>query len=286
METLGLEVYQFAPRLADPGANLEKIADRAARSRADVLLTPELSVTGYDLGDEAADLAVPLMLGAPVGAHFSGIRTNVLLGLCERGEDGITYNAMVAVQDGLVRFRHRKLYLPTYGMFDEGRFFGRGNVIAPWSLGSWRIGVLLCEDLWHPGLAYVLACSGIQVLLVAAAAPGRGIAAAETASAGSHSRFATAANWETIVRSYALLFGIYVALANRTGVEGSSTFAGGSLIAGPDGGILTRAPDSGEAVLHADLDLAAVRRARRPYAHIRDEDLPLMIRSLSRLAAQ
>jgi len=284
-DILGLDLLQFAPRLAEPRANVERIADIAAASRADLLLTPELSLTGYDVGDDAPHLAVPIELGTTLpGATFSGIRTTLLLGLCERGEDGVTYNAMAGVRDGLVRYRHRKLYLPTYGMFDEARFFGRGRDIAPWSMGAWKIGILICEDLWHPGLVYVLAAAGIQVLLVAAAAPGRGVWT-EAEPHSESAAFASAANWERIIRSYALLYGIYVALANRTGVEGSCTFGGGSLIAAPDGQIVARAPAQGDATLHADLDLAEVRRARRPFSHTRDEDIDLMIRSLQRVTA-
>jgi predicted amidohydrolase len=276
--TLDLAVYQFAPRFADPQANLERMRTLARESTADVLLTPELSLTGYDLGDEAAHLARPIVEQQPfddAAADAAGV-SHLAIGLCERGDDGLTYNALAIVHRGTVQFRHRKVYLPTYGMFDEGRFWARGGELRPWHLGSWCIGLLLCEDLWHPALSWLYAAAGAHLLLVAAAAGGRG--AIDGGEAGG--RFASADSWERIIRTMAQLHGVYVAFANRTGVEGGVTFAGGSLIAAPDGSILARANEDEETTLRVELSLEEVARARRPYAHARDEDHALVLRTL------
>jgi predicted amidohydrolase len=275
MMNLALEVFQFAPRFADPAANLERIGQRAAQSAADVLLTPELSITGYDLGDDAALLAVPVEPNAAFAGLDGEIRPHVVVGLCERAGEGLTCNTLVAVHRGRVQHRHRKVYLPTYGMFDEGRFFARGREIRPWHLGPWRIAPLICEDFWHPGLAYAYACAGAQLLLVAAAAPGRGVW-----QGGENGRFASAGTWERIARTTAQLYGMYVALCNRVGIEGSITFAGGSLIVGPDGEVLARAGDGEETSLQAVLSLDEVARCRRPYAHQRDEDARMVLAAL------
>jgi predicted amidohydrolase len=284
MEILRLGLYQFAPRLCQIEDNLRRISQRATDCEADLLLTPELSATGYDLGDDAAHLATPIAVGEPLaGEPFSRVRSHVLLGLPERANDGITYNSLAVLAGGVVQFRHRKVYLPTYGMFDEGRYFGRGHEVVPWQLGPWRIGLLICEDFWHPGLAYVLACAGIHLLLVAAAAPGRGIWQEQIEKGAERdARFASAASWERIARCHAQLYGIFVALANRTGVEGSTTFAGASVIVGPDGQVLARANEDEETVLRADLCMSELERARRPFAHARDEDRSLVINALKR----
>jgi len=277
MASLDLSVYQFAPRFADPPANLERIRTLARDSTADILLTPELSLTGYDLGDEAALLARPVVEQQPFdGVAQDGGRVHLVLGLCERGDDALVYNTMAIVHRGIVRFRHRKIYLPTYGMFDEGRFWARGHEVRTWRLGEWCIGLLTCEDLWHPALAYLLAASGAHVLLVAAAAGGRGVWTGGEAGG----RYASADNWERIVRTTAQLHGVYVALANRTGVEGGMTFAGGSLVAAPDGSMLSRAREDEETVLRVELSMAELSRSRRPYAHARDEDHALVLRTL------
>jgi predicted amidohydrolase len=276
---LRLAVYQSAPVLRDPEENARRIAEAANRTGADLLLTPELSLTGYHVGDDAARLAAVAEVGG--AAPFAGLgEATVVVGFVERGEAGVHYNTAALVRQGRIAFRHRKLYLPTYGMFDEGRVFARGGELGTFEAAEgWRAGVLICEDLWHPALAYVLAVSGIHLLLVQAAAPGRGVV--EGGEAGG--RFASWDVWERIVRVTAQLYGIYVALANRVGVEGAVTFAGGSTIAGPDGSILARAPEEGEAVLEVELDADEVRRARMPGAHLRDEDPHLTLRLLSRV---
>ncbi|HEX6940166.1 MAG TPA: nitrilase-related carbon-nitrogen hydrolase [Longimicrobiales bacterium] len=274
-----LAVHQFAPELRAVEANAARIAAAAARSGADLVLTPELSLTGYDVGDDAAALAVALDDGAAPAAAL-GAGPDLVVGLIDRGAGGVPYNAAVHLRGGAVWFRHRKRYLPTYGMFDEGRFFGHGDTVAAYDLGGgWRAGLLVCEDFWHPALVYLLAVQGIQLLLVQAAAPGRG-AWSGGAEGG---RFASSDAWVRIARTTAQLYGIYVALANRVGAEGGVVFAGDSLIVGPTGEVLARAPSDAETVIEAELSLDEVARARRPYAHARDEDPHFVRRELTRI---
>jgi predicted amidohydrolase len=273
-----LGVAQLAPALRDTAANLARIAAAAADARVDIMLTPELSVTGYDVGDAVHRLAMSVEPGLPFGpAALHEAPGTLVVGLIEQAPGG-PFNAAVALRDGIVTHRHRKLYLPTYGMFDEGRWFGRGRELEVWSpAAGWTAGVLVCEDFWHPGLTYVLATRRIDLLLVQAAAPGRGVW-----QGGANSIFASAEVWERIARTTAQLYGIYVALCNRVGVEGGVTFAGGSLIVGPDGEVLCRADDEEEVTITTELRLDELARARRPYAHARDDDAALVVRALSR----
>lgn len=273
---LRLALHQFAPGLRAPVENLATIM--AAGADADLLLTPELSLTGYDVGDAVHRLAVPLTIGAPLPYGIPESGAALVVGLIEQGTDGVPYNTAAVLDEGRLRFRHRKLYLPTYGMFDEARYFGRGTELNTFELHGWRFGLLVCEDFWHPGLVYALAASGIDALLVAAAAPGRGVIEA----AGGGARFASTAVWERIARTTAQLYGMYVALANRTGVEGAVTFAGGSLIVGPDGEVIACA-DHEPTLLSATLEPAQLRAARQPYAHARDDDPRIVQRALARI---
>lgn len=271
---LRLAVAQTAPGLRDTGRNARALSDLARAEGADLLLTPELSLTGYDVGDAVHALACSCDDAA---ADLRGFDGQLVVGLIEDAPGG-PFNTALVVQNGRAQFRHRKLYLPTYGMFDEGRWFGRGTTLETFRpAAGWTAGVLICEDLWHPGLPYVLASRGIDLLLVAAAAPGRGVW--EGAADGA---FASAEVWERIARTTAQLYGIYIALANRTGVEGAVTFAGGSLIVGPDGAVIARAGDAGATVLRAELSRAALQRARQPYSHARDDDVSLVVRELAR----
>lgn len=276
-----LAIPQLAPVPRDIAGNAARIAERAADAGADLLLTGELSLSGYDLGDEAALLAAPVTVGEPLESApaLAGI-ADVVVGLPELGDDGVVYNTAAHLRHGRVLFRHRKRYLPTYGMFDEMRWFGRGDRIDAYDAGDgWRVGILVCEDFWHPALSYLLAVQGINLLLVASAPPGRGVLHAQ-----GENLFATTPVWERMARTTAQLYGIYVALAKRVGIEGGVTFEGGSVIVGPGGDVLARAPESAEAVIAADLSLRELARSRRPYAHVRDEDVAWTISELTRAA--
>lgn len=277
---LRVRVEQFAPRLADPESNLTRIAEAQASGDAegvDLIVTPELSVTGYDLRDRTHTVA-----RAPGEMPFArfGAGPDVVLGMVEMGEEFIPFNTAVHLRGGRPLHAHRKVYLPTYGMFDEGRFFGAGTRVRVYDAGGgWRVGLLVCEDLWHPALTYLLAMGGANLILVQSAAAGRGTWKGGAAAG----RFASADAWEHLARAAAFAYGLYVVLANRVGVEGGMVFAGGSLIVGPDGAVLARGDDREEDRPTADLSLHSVRAARRPYAHLRDEDPHLVARELELL---
>ncbi len=275
---LRLAVLQSRPRLRDARANLDAIA--AAAEEDGLLVTPELALTGYDLGDDAAALALALPPGAaPPALAALAAGADVVLGLPEATPDGLVYNAAAYLAGGRVVHVHRKVYPPTYGMFDEMRFFARGQGVRVFTARGWRIALLVCEDFWHPALAYLAAAGGADLLVVLAAAPGRGAWEGGTGGA----RFASAAAWEGIATTTARLYGVYVALANRVGAEGAVTFAGGSLLVAPDGAVVARAPDDAESRIGAEISLGEVRRARRPFSHARDEDLRLVRAELDRL---
>lgn len=287
MRPLRLSIFQSAPRLHDPAWNAARIATAAADAPCDVFLTPELSLTGYDVGDRARALAAPLAVGERLrfggdeeGEMLRDVGPQLVLGLLEQHAHGVApFNAAVVVDRGEVRFRHRKIYLPTYGMFDEARVFARGDSLDVYPLpNGWKAGILVCEDFWHPGLCYALASAGIDVLIVPAAAPARGVL--EGAAGGGP--FASADAWERIARATAQLYGIYVCLANRVGVESGVTFAGGSMVVAPDASVLARGDAFEEELLHAVLDPDALARARSPYAHIRDDRPDVVVRALAR----
>jgi predicted amidohydrolase len=280
---LRLRVEQHDSTLADRPANLARIVSAQRDAAADgvgLLVTPELSLTGYDVRDAVHRLAEPA-LTADWSAFADG--PDVVVGAIDRDADFVPYNAALHLRDGRVLHRHRKVHLPTYGMFDEGRWFGRGTTVRAYDAGGgWRVGILVCEDLWHPALAWLLATQGIHLLLVQSAAAGRGVL--DGAPGGG--RFGSRPAWEQLARAAATAYGVYVVLANRAGVEGGFVFAGDSLIVGPGGDILARGRDDGEDRPTADLSLAAVASARRPFAHARDTDPALVARELDRILAE
>jgi len=276
--SLLVHLSQTSPILGDRAANRAVLEKTAARSRADVVVFPELALTGYTLGHRARELGVDLDDALPLALPEEG--PTVIYGLVERGEDHLTYNTAAAQRGRSLLSAHRKIYLPTYGTFDEGRVFAPGRrSVRPFDLEEgWRAGLLVCEDFWHPALAYLHALQAMDTLFVLAAAPGRG---APTEEEGA--RFGSADSWSLLARSTALLHGCYVVLCNRVGVEEGITFAGGSMVVDPSGAIVGRAPQGEAAELEVTLERDAVARARQPYAHLRDEDPAVTLHTLERI---
>ena len=285
---LRLRVEQTAPVRGRPEENVRTVEARVAGADADLVVFPELTLTGYLLGRRAGDAAVApaeepgrlprLAEGGPAAVY----------GLVERAADHLVHNAAVVQRGADVLALHRKVYLPTYGMFDEGRLFapGRHGVRVAEVASGWRVGLLVCEDLWHPALAYLLALKGADVVVCLAAAAGRDVReGAAGVDGGSPPLFASMGSWELIARTTALLHGLWVVVCNRVGAEDGVTFAGGSFVAAPDGVVAARAPQAEEAALDVALERDAVRRARHPYAHLRDEDPAVTLRELEAILA-
>ena len=275
MSTLRLGIQQLAPALGDAPTNAQKIAHAASQASCDLFLTPELSLTGYDLRDD-----VHVIAGDTSWLDLFADCPPVLAGFIDRDAAGVPYNVAALIEHGALRFEQRKVHLPTYGMFDEARYFGKGTHVEPFQLNDWRIGVLICEDLWHPMLAYLHALQAADVLLVMAASPGRGV----IEGGEDDGFFASSDAWVRIARAYALLYGVYVVVCNRTGVEGGITFGGESFVVAPDASIIAKAGID-EELLRVDLHRDTVLNARRPYAHIRDESVAVALQQLQRIAS-
>ena len=153
-------IAQISPRLGDVTANLalyEQAIARAKNEHVELLIFPELSLTGYHLRDMVATVA--LRQDAPEFTRLRELSTSVacLAGLVEESPDFCFYNAAVYLSGGDVRHVHRKVYLPTYGMFDEQRYFARGDSVRAFDTPHGRAAALVCEDLWHPSTAYIAA---------------------------------------------------------------------------------------------------------------------------------
>lgn len=254
---------------AAPGAEVE------SGSHALVCL-PELALTGYSLGARTAELALATPDGPPLHTP-PGV--TALLGFPERSEDGRTYNAAAAIHGDRWVHRYRKCFLPTYGTFDEGRFFAPSRVgpsvfeAAP----GWRVATLVCEDLWHPSLTYLAALRGADLVVALTAVPGR-----DVEPQGPRPAFRSIERWVAMAKALAAFHQIWVVVANRAGVEGGLTFGGGSFVVTPQGEVAARLDASAGARITLDLDPDAVASARRLYSHLRDEDGSLLLRELER----
>ena len=264
--------------LGDVDANAKRALDAVAEARhqgAEVVVFPELSLTGYSLGQVVADVAVERddpRLGALAAA--AGEEGAVVVGFAEATRRLHTYNSAAWLEGGGVAHVHRKLYLPTYGAFEERKHFSPGQAMRAFDTRLGRVALLVCNDAWQPALPFVGVQDGAEVLVIptnSAASPYPDV-------------LDTKSYWTDITRFYARMLECYVVFVNRVGTEGDFAFWGGSHVVDPWGRVVAQAPDSAEALVLADVDVAAVRRRRREVPLVREARLSLLSRELSRLA--
>ncbi|HUG56319.1 MAG TPA: nitrilase-related carbon-nitrogen hydrolase [Candidatus Limnocylindrales bacterium] len=279
MNGIRVAIAQCAPALGAFGRNLEmhlRLVEEARAAGARLVVFPELSLTGYYLKDLASDLACAADDERLRPLAEASRRIDVLAGFVERTPDGRIHIASGYWADGALRHVHRKVYLPTYGIFDDGRYFAAGDAFGTFESAVGIAGMAICEDLWHVSTPYLYAIEGALVIFAPSASPGRGVA--EGGDLG------TAASCRLLNAFCAQYLTVYVVFANRVGHEDGIAFWGGSEVVAPDGTVLARAAEFAEELLVAELDpaLAARERARNPL--LRDEREDLVLRTLARRA--
>jgi predicted amidohydrolase len=272
-------IAQINPRLGDLRANLElheAEIRRAVKEKADLVLFPELSLTGYFLRDVVPTVA--LKLSSKEIGRLKALSRDVafVVGLVEESPDYRFYNSAVYFDGGEIRHVHRKVYLPTYGMFDEQRYFARGDRVRAFDTKFGRFALLICEDLWHCSAVYLAALDGAAAILAPSASPLRGFRADQTQD--DNARY-----WEMINRTYAESFGLFLIYGNRFGFEDGVGFWGGSEIIDPFGKRIVKAKYYEGDFIVGDVLLAAARRKRISAPLLRDEDLDLTINELIRI---
>ena len=247
-------IAQIDARLGNIESNLDRhlaCLEEARERSVDLLVFPELSLTGYRLLHLTGRLAVrPEEAPAVARLRAEAGDMSLVVGLVEEDGTGVLYNTALLLRGGEIAQRHRKLYLPTYGIFQEGRFFGSGKKLSPPVDG---IGLLICEDLWHPHLARSLALAGAKILIVTSASPGH---------LGPGDTPPSQASWEALTQSTALVNTCWVLYCNRVGWEEGSFYTGGSHVVRPGGEIVTRAPLLEENLLVTEIDTREVDRLR------------------------
>lgn len=284
MDARRIALAQIGPALGALDDNLARHHEVLARARAagaDLVVFPELGLTGYQLQDLSSDVAIRLddPRLTDLAARTEGF--SAVVSFVEESADHRLFIAAALLEDGEIRHVHRKLFLPTYGLFDERRFFAAGDVLraVPSRLGV-GIGIAICEDFWHLPVAELLALDGAQVLINIAASPGRDLAATNEVGLG------TATSWRTLMRTYAQLTTSFVIFVNRVGVEESISFWGGSEVIGPDGAAILSAPLFDDGLYFCDINLGDIRRERIALPLLRDERPELLARELERVIAE
>ena len=284
MNTLRIAIAQIAPRLGGLAENLVRHRELIAESRAkgaQLVVFPELGLTGYQLQDLAAEVSMRLDDPRLTELASTTHGLSVAVSFVEESADHRLFIAAALMEDGQITHVHRKLFLPTYGLFDERRFFAAGDVLrsVPSRLGI-GVGLAICEDFWHLGVPQLLALDGAQLLLNVSSSPGRDLAATNEVGLG------TATSWRTLMRTYAQLTTSFVVFCNRVGVEESISFWGGSEVISPAGEPIFSAPLFDEGLFLVDVALEEIRRSRITLPLLRDERLELQARELTRVIAE
>jgi NAD+ synthetase len=273
---LRLAIAQFKPgkgRYAENLARLGGIFTQLASrwEPPDVLVLPEAALTGYLLEGGVRDLAVT------AGTLFEDLSAqhkrsaapplDIAIGFYERWRDRLYNSALYATLGGPsagITHVHRKVFLPTYGVFDEERFLQAGLTVQAFDTRFGRFALMICEDAWHSLTPTVAALRGAQLILIPSASPARGTRPLEETLA----RPGNVARWERIACEVAEEHGVWVVVAHLVGFEGGKGFAGGSLVATPRGELVARGPLWEEALIEVGIDLGEIARARA--------DLPLL----------
>jgi NAD+ synthetase len=275
-----LALAQLKPRKGDYAGNLERLRplfvqlDRLT-PRPMVLCFAESALTGYFLEGGVRDNAVTAgTLAADLDKTYrdaiaSPKPLDITIGFYEIWNNKLYNSVMyVTLGDGDPRIRHvhRKVFLPTYGLFDEERFVERGREVRSFDTPWGRAGMLVCEDAWHSTTATIAALDGAQIIFVCAAPPARGAWPKSDDVPGP----ASVSRWDRLIRDIADEHGVYVALTTLVGTEGGKVFPGGSFVAGPKGEVRGRAPLWEDSILTTTVDLADVTRARAEMPLIAD----------------
>jgi predicted amidohydrolase len=274
-ERIRVALAQFTPVLGDVAANVARateLAREAAGQGAGLVVFPELALTGYFVKDLVAEVAHPVTADEFAPLARLSERVAVVAGFIEAGPGQAIHNAAALWHGGAARAVHRKIYLPTYGLFDEARHLARGRQLRAFDSPFGRLGLLICEDIWHPSTVYVMAQDGAELLVVISASPAR-VDAGETGSR-------TTAIWSELLRTHAVLSGVHVVFVNRVGFEDGVSFWGGSRVIAPDGTVLVQAPLFDESLTIGEVDRRDVLRERMRSHHVWEEDPELTLRAL------
>lgn len=272
-----VNMVQMKPLLGNVKRNLEimtEYIEKAVSEKADIVVFPELALTGYLVKDMVPNVAIKKNT-VPAQLLELSKKISIIFGAVEEDEDFRFYNSAFYLEDGEVKHIHQKVYLPTYGLFDEFRYFSKGDKFRAFDTKFGRMGILICEDAFHPSSSYILNEDGCQYMFLLANSPTRG---------GNGDKPSNLVTWENLSRTYSSLYGMFVIFAHRVGYEDGVNFAGESKIFNPFGETIEKFPLFEECSKTIEIDRAEIRRARIHTPTNKNEDIYLTIRELKRIS--
>jgi len=268
---------QIKPKLGCVADNLALIEERIRLAVADgkeLIVFPELALTGYFLKDLVPEVARRIDSAEIRRLVELSRQISIAIGFVEVTDDYRFFNTALYLEDGAIRHLHRKVYLPTYGLFDEQRYLARGERFRAFDTRFGRMGMLVCEDMWHLSASYILAMDGATTLICLSSSPGRGMEGESLGSANA---------WQQLTSTTALFLNCRVLYCNRVGFEDGVNFWGGSEYVAPSGESLARGRLLEEDSVSATIDEGALRRERIFSPMLRDENLFITMQELRRI---
>jgi predicted amidohydrolase len=260
-------VVQFKPIKGDIAANVAELraifAQLVSAGAPDVIVLPEACLTGYFLEGAVYELALTAaafartLHDAWVAVAGPTACVDVVCGFFER-DGGSFYNSAMYVRLGAgapaITHLHRKMFLPTYGVFDEERFLSRGRHLGVFASAFGPAAILICEDAWHSIMPTIAALKGARLIFIPSASPGRGLAAG--------AQLESVTRWRAVLGAQASEHGVYIVYAGLTGFEGGKGMSGSSCVVAPNGTVVVEAPAIGPCILRTRLDPAEFEVAR------------------------
>ena len=265
--------------LGDVDENLRRAKEVVAEAKgrgADLVVFPELTLSGYALGEVDSETAIEARSEPIISLAEEAGETAVVVGFCEEGRGYHIYNSAAYLEGGSLLHLHRKLYLPNYRIYEERKHYNPGQSMRAFDTRLGRMAMLICNDAWQPSLPFIAVQDGAQVLII-------------PANSGLYPHpelLDTREYWRDITRFYARMLESYVIFVNRVGEEGNLVFLGHSHVVDPWGKVVAEGPGRKEALITAEIDLGNVRRRRREVPLVKEARLALLSRELNRLAEE
>ncbi|MGL5087955.1 MAG: nitrilase-related carbon-nitrogen hydrolase [Cetobacterium sp.] len=270
---MNIFLAQTKPVLGNTEKNLYemvKVIEKEIEKGTELVLFPELSLTGYLLEDMVYDVAISRV---PEILIELSKKISIIFGAVELADDLYHYNSAFYLEDGELKYTHRKVYLPTYGLFDEGRYFKEGNNIRAFDTKFGRVGMLICEDAFHQSSSYILAQDRAHIIFTIVNSPtrlsNRGLGISDI--------------WESICKTISVSNSCFTVMVNRVGVEDGVNFWGGSFAINPSGDIIKKLDYFKEVGDNILIDKKEIVKVRFSSGSCKNEKIDLVLNELERI---
>lgn len=274
---MNVRAIQFSPTLGNVSKNLEShIAkvNQAIQDKIDLIVFPELSLTGYHLKDIVYDISL-----TPDSAVFNQLKDlskhiDIVVGSSLEEMPGIFYNCAMYFSRGELLHIHRKTQLPNFGMFEEKMIFKPGDSCLTFKIGDFTVGMIICREILFPSVSYLYYLQNVDFLIGISNSPHRVI---------TKEGMTSLKLWERMGEVFSIHYHQNYVFVNRSGFEDGFGFGGGSFFAEAGRGIVNKAKYFEDDVIDYEINIEAVRRSRIGGNYTRDENPDLMLKEMRRI---